>query len=160
MIVRPARKKAESRVEADVVHRARHRLEADHRRALRLEPLDAARDDLLPHSTALELGPHGEWAHPSFGARPMDHVERDDVTAIVAPEHRALRCVLDRVAPDGGIEERDAHADHAVATIALGERVAEHLVQLADLVEPSTKRPFDRVRAPGARRRHQSAAPA
>ena len=43
--------------------------------------------------------------------------------------------ILDRVAPDRRIEKRHAHADHAVAAIALGERVAEHLVERGDVLE-------------------------
>ena len=90
----------------------------------------------------------------------MYHVERRDVPAVVTPEHRPRVGVLDRVAPDRRIEIRDAHANHAVATIALGERVAEDLVQIGDVLEPRPERAVDGVRwAPRASRDHQSAAP-
>ena len=114
----------------------------------------------FPDAAALILRSHGEWTHPALGAGAVHHVERDDVTALVAPEHRALSGILDRVPPDSRVEKRHADADHPVATIALRERVAEDLIQLGDLIESRAERPFDRVRAPHARRRHQSAAPA
>src|SRR5262247_2961523 len=84
----------------------------------------------------------------------MHHVERHDASAIVAPQHRAVVCVFDRVAPDRRVEERDAHADHAVTTISLGERIAEDLIQLIDVVEFRANRTFDRLLSPRARGRH------
>jgi hypothetical protein len=80
----------------------------------------------------------------------VHHVEGDDVTAVVAPEHRAGVGIFDRVAPDRRIEKGNAHANHAVAPIPLGERIAEDLIQFGDLLQPRTERPFDRLRAPDA----------
>src|SRR5262249_10282559 len=82
-----ARNESLTRIEADVVHRARHRFETDDRRALGFEPLDTTSDDFLSSPATLELRAHGKWSHPAFRTRPMDHVERDDLAAIVAPEH-------------------------------------------------------------------------
>src|SRR5688500_12129134 len=72
----------------------------------------------------------------------MYHVEGRDLPALVAPEQCAVGGILDRVAPDRWIEERYADADHAVAAIALGERVAEDLIQGSDVVEPCQEWPL------------------
>jgi len=56
--------------------------------------------------------------------------------------------VFDRVTPNRRVEKRDPHPNHPVATIALGERVAEDLIQLADLVELRAIWAVDRVLSP------------
>jgi hypothetical protein len=66
----------------------------------------------------------------------VHHVERDDRVVLVAPEERAAVRVFDRVTPDVRVEERHAHADHAVAAVALRKRVAEHGVERRDVVRP------------------------
>src|SRR3954467_7104449 len=89
----------------------------------------------------------------------MHHIEGNDVAAVVAPEHRPVSRVVDRVSPDRGIEKRHPHAHHSVAAISLCEGVAEDLVELLDLVETGAKWSGDRMLPPRAGRRHQSAAP-
>src|SRR5687768_15921528 len=91
----------------------------------------------------------------------MGDVERGDLAALATPQHRPARRILDRVAPDRLIQERDAHADHPIAAIALGERIAEYLVQRTDLLRTHRLRTIERPDvSPAARRGHQSPASA
>src|SRR5215510_11600957 len=86
----------------------------------------------------------------------MHHVERDDASSLVAPQHRAFIGVFDRVTPDGRVEVGHPHTDHAVAPIPLSERIAEDLIQLVDVVELRAIRTLDVLLAPRARRRHHA----
>ncbi len=101
----------------------------------------------LPVPLAWILRAHRERSHPAFGARTVDHVECDDPPSVVAPQHRALGRIFDGVSPDGRIEERHANAWlMRVPTISLGERVAEDLVQVVDVLErgrDAGRRPTD-----------------
>ena len=95
-----ARHEAEPAVEADVVHRARHRLEPDGARPLGPEPVDPRLHHRGPEPLVLPVGPHRERPHPPFGARPVHHVEAGELPVGVAPDHGAVAGVLDGVAPD------------------------------------------------------------
>jgi hypothetical protein len=148
---------AEARVEADVVHRARHRLEPDRARALRRQPLHARAYDALADPRLLHVGPHGEGPHPPFRTGEMHDVEGDDPAALVAPEHRALARVVDGVAPDRRVQEGHAHPHHAVATIALAEGVAEDLVERPQVADRDVERTVGLGRRTAVGRgRHQS----
>src|SRR4029079_12827807 len=122
-----------ARVEADVVHRARHRLEPDDAGGVLAEPIDAGAQDLLPEAPALPLGPHSEGAHPPFDPGAMRDVERDDLLAFTTPRHRPRPRILDRITPDRRIQEWHAYADHPVTPIAFRERIAEYLIQRRDV---------------------------
>src|SRR5262245_36837978 len=86
----------------------------------------------------------------------MHHVEGDDASALVAPQHRAFIGIFDRVAPDGRVEVGHAHTNHAVASIPLSERVAEDLIQLVDVLELRTIRTLDVLLAPRTRGCHHA----
>src|SRR5207237_857907 len=122
-----------------------HGLESDGLGPMHLEPIDAAPHDLLPRSDALVFAAHGDRTHPPLDAGAMHDVEGDDFASLAAPHHRAVCGVANRVAPDGGIQEGHADADHAVATVALSERLAEDLIELVDLVEPRGIRTVENV---------------
>src|SRR6185437_9375502 len=157
----PAGHEAERRVEADVVHGARHGLEADRRRPRALQTRDPGPYDLLPHAAGLALRPNGQRTHPSFAARAVHDVEGHDLAPLVAPQERAGARILDRVAPDERIEVGHAHAHHAVAPIPLGEAVAEDLVEGGDVLHARPLRAVGMVpRSPRPRDGHQPAAPA
>ena len=81
--------------------------------AARREPARRPPHDLLADPRALRLRAHRERPHPSLAPRAVHDVERRDLAALVAPHHRAAGRILDRVAPDRGIEERHAHAHDA-----------------------------------------------
>src|SRR5439155_24097848 len=99
--------------------------------------LQPASDDLFDDAAALILRPHSQRTHPAFGAGAMHHVEGDDMPAVVTPEHGTGGCVLHGVAPNRRIEERHSYAYQSVPPIPFGERVAEDLIQLPDVVEAS-----------------------
>jgi hypothetical protein len=84
------RDEAERRVEADVVHRARHRLEPHGAGPALAQPRDAGAHDLLPEPAALRVRADGEGPHPPLAAREVRDVERGDLAAVAAPEHRPL----------------------------------------------------------------------
>src|SRR5262245_64056582 len=100
------------------------------------QPADPCAHDLLAQSPPLPLGPYRKWAHPALDPRTMRDVERDDLIPLPAPRHRARSGVLDCITPDCWIEKRYAHADHPVAPIALGKRVAEHLIERRHVALP------------------------
>ena len=52
----------------------------------------------------------------------MRHVERGHLASLTTPEHRPRASVLQRIPPDRRVEERDAHANHPVATIPIRDR--------------------------------------
>src|SRR5437773_2964854 len=156
-----ARHETHRGIEADVVHCARHGFQPDDLGAVHVEPVDAASHDLLPCADALMFAAHGDGSHPAFDPRAVYDVERDDLAALAAPHHRPVRGVANRITPHRGVQERYAHADHAVAAVALRERLAEDLIELVDLIEPRGIRAVENVAwTPRARGRHQSAAPA
>ena len=140
------RHEAESSVEADVVHGARHRLEADHRAPCGPQMLHARTHDRPAESTPLEFLAHRERPHPPFATRDVREVERGDPVESVAPEHRAGSCPLDRKAPDDRIERRHAHAGHPVAAVALTEGVAEQHVQRRQVLGLDRERPAHPMR--------------
>src|SRR5207245_2789936 len=78
---------AEPGVEADVLDRARHRLETQGGNPLLEQPVHRRADDRLPHAAALAVGSYGERAHPAFGPGAVRDVERDDMPRLVAPQH-------------------------------------------------------------------------
>src|SRR6266516_3430471 len=77
-------------VEADVVHRTRHRLEPDHFRAFLCQPLDAGRENQLADALSLIIRRDSQRTHPALDAGAMDHVERRDSIPRIAPDHRAF----------------------------------------------------------------------
>src|SRR5687767_13235204 len=88
----------------------------------------------------------------------MHDVERHDVAALAPPDHRTVRRVAYGVAPHGGIEMGNANPHHPVSAIALRKSLAEHLVQLLDVLDARWVGAVEHVaRPPGTRRRHQSA---
>src|ERR1700687_1685095 len=139
-------RKAERGVEPDVVHGARHRLEPNYRRPRLLQPFDSSRDDHLADTLPLIIGMHGERTHPAFDARAMDHVERRDAVARVAPDHRPILSVGDGKLPYRGIEVRHPYANHPVFAVALGKRFAEDSVERGDFADADT---LWRLRYPG-----------
>src|ERR1041385_8189009 len=108
---------SESRVETDVLGRPRHRLEAKRRDAALDQPVGRRTHDRLPDARALAIRPHRERTHPSFDARQMRDVEPRDVAMLVAPDHRAVPRVEQRVAPHERVELRHADADQPVAMV-------------------------------------------
>src|ERR1700737_1932331 len=118
-------REAERGVEADVVHGARHRLEPNYRRPRLLQPFDSSRDDHLADTLPLIIGMHGERTHPAFDARAMDHVERRDAVARVAPDHCPILRVGNGEPPYRRVEVWHSHANHPVLAVALCERLAE-----------------------------------
>src|SRR6267143_6376065 len=123
----------EPRVKADVLRGPRHRLETEGRDAAVDEPVRRRAHDRLPDTGALPVRAHGERTHPPFDPRLVRHVERRDVAVLVAPHHRALAGIEQRVAPDQRIQLRDADADEAVAAIAIGESLGKDAVQPLDV---------------------------
>src|SRR5687767_11035360 len=156
-----ARHEPEGGVEADVVHRARHRFQPDGPGPRLPQPLDATADDRLPQPGALPIGTDGERPHPAFDSGSVRDVEGHDLVTVITPDERAPIGILDGVPPDRGVEKRDANADHAVAAISLAEGIAEDLVQTSDVLEPRRLRSFGlMLGTPRPRGRHQSPAPA
>jgi hypothetical protein len=98
-----------------------------------LEDVDAGAHDELSVSRTLTVVADGKRAHPSFDAGPVRDIERRHVSGRVAPEHRAVMRVVDRVAPDRRIERRHADADESVTPIALREGFAEQHVERTDV---------------------------
>src|SRR5258708_38681286 len=64
----------------------------------------------------------------------MHHVEGGNLASSVAQEHRATVRVLDGIAPHLRVEIRHADSHHAVAPVPLRERLAEHTVELGNVV--------------------------
>ncbi len=133
-----ARSEPEAPVEADVLDRARHRLEAHGGDVLVHQPVHRGPHGRLADPHALPVGADRERAHPPLGARAVRYVEGDDLSRLVAPHHRAVARVEQRVAPHLGIEMRHPHADQAVTAVAVGERVGEHPVQALDVALDGT----------------------
>src|SRR5213593_2350462 len=128
-----ARCETEPRVETDVLRGPRHRLETECRDATVDEPVRRGAHDRLPDAGALPVWAHRERAHPAFDARLVRDVERSDVAVLVAPHHRALAGVEQRVAPDQRIQLRYTDADQPVAAIAIGEGLRKDAVQPLDV---------------------------
>ena len=93
------------------------------------EPVDAGPHHRRAQPLALAVGTHGERPHPPFGARAVHHVERHHVAVGIAPHHRAVAGVLDRVAPDERVELRHPHARPARRGCSVGERLGEDPVE-------------------------------
>ena len=83
----------------------------------------------------------------------MSDVERGDVLVLVAPDHRTVTGIEQRVAPHEGIELRDAHADESIAAVAVGKGVRKDAVQRLDVALGGALRPGNpRVRQPRSHR--------
>src|SRR5580698_2686782 len=154
----PPRHQPERRVKPDVVHRPRHRLEADHRRPTLLQPLDPRPHRRLPDPSTLRLRPHREWSHPPLDTRPVHDVECRHLAALPPPQHRTGSRIVQRVPPDRWIEEWHPHPHHPIPAIPLRERVAEYPVERRDVLPPRHEWPVRlMLLAPGARDRHHAA---
>src|SRR4030095_12150544 len=123
-------------VEPDVLDGARHGLEADCLHRLFVQPIDARPDHLLAETDPLTRGARRKRAHPPFAAREVYDVEAYQFTITVAPHHRTVSRVLQRVAPDQGIEVRHPDTEQPVPPIALGKGLGEHPAQGFDIPEP------------------------
>src|SRR2546422_10885270 len=163
------RREPEPRVETDFVRGPRHRLETESRDAAVDEPVRRGAHGRLPDAGALPVGAHRERPHPAFDSRLVRDVERRDVAVLVAPHHRTFAGIEERVAPDQGIQLRDADADQAVAAIAIGEGLRKDAVQPLDVTldgwlragysgfrQPRSHRAVPRWRYRRARRSHQT----
>src|SRR6188508_59606 len=126
-------------VEPDVFDSPGHGLEADRLHRLLVQPIDARPDHLLAQTNPLTVGTHRERAHPPFTAREVHDVEAYQFTITVAPHHCPVSRVLQRIAPDQGIEVRHPDAEQPVPPIAIGEGLGEHPVQGFDIPD---RRPF------------------
>ena len=67
-------------------------------------------DNVLAEAMTLMIGMHGKRAHPCFCTGEMCHVERDHLSTVIAPQHRALPRISDRESPHGWIEMRNPHS--------------------------------------------------
>src|SRR3990172_7240363 len=148
------RHEAQPRIEADVLHRARHRLEPDHPASGAAQPRDPRVDGRLAVPRTLTVFADGERAHPPLHTGAVRDVERRDRTPIVAPEHRAVARILDRIAPDGGVERRHAHAHQAVAAVPVGEGLAEERVQRTDVGPLNGERSVEMAHVADVNARH------
>src|SRR2546426_7719273 len=145
--------KPQSRVKADVLRRARHRLETQGRYATIDQPVGGRPYDRLADAGALAIRTHCQRTHPSFDAGLMSDVERRDVVVLVAPDHRSFTGIEQRVPPDERIELRDANADQPVAAVAVGEGFREDAVQPLDVALGGALRPgYPGVRQPRSHR--------
>src|SRR2546423_5356491 len=156
-----SRHESQGRVKADVVHRARHRLETDHLGTRLFQPIDTRRYDHFSDSLPLVIRMDGEWTHPPLDTRAMHHVEGGDSVAGVAPDHRAFFGVGDREFPHCRVEMRHPYADHAILAVSFRTSLAEDGVERWDFAHAY---PVRRLRHPGmspvARECHYAPAPA
>src|SRR2546425_3574484 len=106
------RRKAEPRVEPDVLDGARHGLEPERGDVLLEQPVERGADDGLADPGTLAIGSHGEGAHPALGPRAVRDIEGRDLPGVVAPQQRAGAGVEQRVAPDLGVQVRHPHPHH------------------------------------------------
>src|SRR5687767_6540956 len=101
---------------------------------------------------------HCERPHPRLGARKVRDIECNDPVLFVAPDHCACSRVCDREPPHRRIQMRDAHAGHSIATVPVGERLAEDVVERRDVGDPYLLRTGRRSRlAPCAGNGHYAA---
>src|SRR4051812_35524007 len=98
------RHQSDPAVEADVVDSPGHRFQADGGGSMPAQPLDAAPHHCRSNTFALAVRANGQRSHPSFGAGTMNHVERHHLAIYVAPDHRSVTGILQRVAPNQSIE--------------------------------------------------------
>ena len=110
--------------------------------SLLLQMPDASEHNRLAVAISLQVVANRERAHPPFDARGVRNVECGHITVDIAPAHGAVAGILNRIAPDERVEWRNAHAHEPVATIPLGERIAEQDIERPHIARLDGERPL------------------